>query len=226
MAVRYDLSVPEAARLLSQSGGGGWVTTTPTQPELRLSNKHLALSIGERLCISSNVIFDVFFADLPTLRYHCDQFFDGHHCQRCYDDDSPGRTDIHELTKHEAAKMSTPVDCRSMKVEPRASDHGNSRADIDVEAFGGGNTLWFDIGTASMPRVSDGIAAAHVPGVTAAPINCEKRAHYDPLAAAHHLSATFIPLACELDGRWGDEAMDFFKTLSRRAGEPTGEQNS
>ena len=52
------------------------------------------------------------------------------------------------------------------------------------------------------------------------------RAHYDPLAVARVPPATSIPLAYELDGRWGDAAMDFFKILSRRIGESIGEQSS
>ena len=53
-----------------------------------------------------------------------------------------------------------------------------------------------------------------------------KRKHYDPLAAARVPPATFIPIALELDGRFGDEANDFFKRLSCRVGESLGERNA
>jgi hypothetical protein len=68
--------------------------------------------------------------------------------------------------------------------------------------------------------------ASHVPGVSALSVEKTKRLHYDPLAAAHVPPAVFIPLALELDGRFGDEANDFFKRLSIRVGESLGERNA
>ena len=41
LVVHGGISIPEAVRLLSHSGGGDWATATPTQPDLQLSNKQL-----------------------------------------------------------------------------------------------------------------------------------------------------------------------------------------
>ena len=72
----------------------------------------------------------------------------------------PSAPDIHEVAKHEAVNMFTAVGYRRIKVEPRASDHGDDRAGIEVEGFSGGNTLWFDIGAASTSRAIEGITVA------------------------------------------------------------------
>ena len=80
------------------------MAATPTQPDLRL-HKQLSLIMGERHCTSSNVTSIVFSADLPTIRCRCGELFDSFHCQRCRDDGNPGRTDIHDVAKHEAVKM-------------------------------------------------------------------------------------------------------------------------
>ena len=111
------------------------MAATPTQPDLRL-HKQLSLIMGESHCTSSNVTSIVFSADLPTIRCRCGELFDSFHCQRCRDDGNPGRTDIHDVAKHEAVKMFASAGCRRTKVEPRASGHSDDNAVIVVEGFG------------------------------------------------------------------------------------------
>ena len=53
----------------------------------------------------------------------------------CFKDGNREHTDIHEAVKHELVKMVYAAGCRKISVEPRASDTGNDRADIEIRDF-------------------------------------------------------------------------------------------
>jgi hypothetical protein len=120
------------------------------------------------------------------------------------------------------AAMMSGAGLRNVRVEPSASDTNNKRADLEAEI--NGSKVWLDVVTVSTSRVSDGSLAAHIPGAAALGAERKKLAAYAELVAAHGSAVAFIPLAYELDGRWGDMAMDFFKTLSRLRGDSASEQ--
>ena len=64
----------------------------------------------------------------------------------CFKDGNRERTDIHEAVKPELVKMAYAAGCRKISVEPRASDTGNDRADIEIRDFcNDGRLVWLDI---------------------------------------------------------------------------------
>jgi hypothetical protein len=222
--VRASLSHHEQARLLSQSADSGWLNATPTQQVLQIANKHFSRAIVERVCaLQTHVGFDLSFNG----RCPCGDVFSSFHALSCFKDGNPERTDIHETIKRELALLLSAAQCRRIRLEPKASDVAGDRADIEVGDYGrNGEVLWIDVALVSTARVSEGLAAAHVPGVAAAAKEKEKRRHYNPLAAAHlPVSAIFIPFIIELDGRFGDAALDLLNELGRRVGDSIGEQN-
>ena len=106
---------------------------------------------------------------------------------------------------------------RNVRVEPSASDTKSNRADLEAEINGG--KVWMDVVTVSTARVSVGALAAHVSGAAALGAERAKIVVYEKLLADYGSAVSFIPLAYELDGRWGDLALDFFKMLSRLRGD-------
>ena len=104
--------------------------------------------------------------------------------------------------------MAFAADCRKVHVEPRASDTGSDRADIEICDFCSNGKLVCKVSTA---RASAGTNAAHVPGVAALSVEKAKRLHYGPLTASRVPPATFFSLALELDCRWGAEQPRFIE---------------
>jgi hypothetical protein len=220
LQIRGDLSVRENARLLSQSDiGACWCTTTPTHPSLVMSNKNFSTSIEDRLCINFHPRFGV--SRTRPLLCQCGVVFDSFHALTCRMDGNPERTIIHDVIKLGVAAMMSGAGIRNVRIEPSASDTNNKRAVL--QAVVNGVTVWLDVVTVSTAKVSDGALASYIPGAAALGAERAKIAAYGPLIAAFGSAVSFIPLAFELDGRWGDMAMDFFKTLSRLRGDSASE---
>jgi hypothetical protein len=220
LRIRSGLSPRENARLLSQSGESGcWSTITPTHPDLVISNSNFSTSIGERICIPFHATFGV--SAERTLLCPCGTVFDSFHALNCRADGNPERTIIHDVVKLGVAAMMAGAGVRSVRIEPSASDTNNKRADL--EAVINGSKVWLDVVTVSTARACDGSLAAHIPGAAGLAAERAKSAAYVPLVAAHGSAVAFIPLAYELDGRWGDMAMDFFRVLSRLRGDCASE---
>jgi hypothetical protein len=220
MQIRSELSVQENARLLSQSGESGcWSTITPTHHDLVMSNSNFSTSIGERLCISQNARLGVSAA--RPLLCQCGTVFDSFHALNCRADGNPERTIIHDVIKLGVAAMMAGAGIRNVRIEPSASDTNNKRADLEAEI--NGSKVWLDVVTVSTARVSDGALAAYIPGAAGLGAERAKIAAYVSLVADFGSAVSFIPLAYELDGRWGDMAMDFFRMLSRLRGDSASE---
>ena len=68
--------------------------------------------------------------------------------------------------------------------------------------------------------------AANIPGVCALGVEQAKHAHYDPIVRGRFPLTKFVIVAFELDGRWGDEAIDLLRNLSCCVADNQGERNT
>ena len=73
------------------------MSATPTQPELRFSNKQLTTALGKRICIIST---HVNFGVPAALLCPCEKPFDNYHALKSFADGNRRLTDIHEAVNY------------------------------------------------------------------------------------------------------------------------------